>query len=95
MHQNKASSIISNFDKKYVENFLCIFLGAAIYSSDEDDSDFDTRRSKKPDKNKVLRALADSDEESDVSNRNAGSDNESNDDAKSGTPTGSGSASGD
>lgn len=39
--------------------------GAAIYSSDEEGSDFEARRMKKIDKTKALRALRDSDDESD------------------------------
>lgn len=55
-------------------------IGAAIYSSDDDESDIDTRRGKKTDKSKALRALADSDEES-VSGSNHGGKT-SNDDAE-------------
>lgn len=61
--------------------------GAAIYSSDEDDSDFETTRKKKVDKNKALRALAESDDESasgsDRGNRTA-SNNEEGDNVDSG-----------
>lgn len=68
--------------------FNCdIFIGAAIYSSDEDESDFETRHKKKPDRTKVLRALRDSDEESDESDKKATSGNESN--AKSHSASGS------
>lgn len=61
--------------------------GAAIYSSDEDESDIETRRKKKPDRTKVVRALRDSDEESDDSNKKTTSGNESN--AKSASDSGS------
>lgn len=39
--------------------------GAAIYSSDDDESDLDTRKSKKVDKSKVSKALRDSDDDDD------------------------------
>lgn len=57
-------------------------LGAAIYSSDDDDSDLDSRRNKKTDKSKALRALVDSDEDS-ASGSNKGG-NASNDEAEDG-----------
>lgn len=40
-------------------------LGAAIYSSDEEDSDLEARRSKKGDKGKTQKALKDSDDDDD------------------------------
>lgn len=49
--------------------------GAAIYSTEEDDSDFEGNRKKKVDKNKALRALADSDEESGSASEHAANSN--------------------
>lgn len=86
---NRSMIIINQVFQFFVISYSIILLncvsGAAIYSSDEDESDFETRRSKKSDKSKVLRALADSDDESVGSNQNAGSDNETNDGSDSGS----------
>lgn len=83
MRLNKVCIVIT-FSTKFEFKHFFVFnfhdKGAAIYSSDEDESDFEARRNKK-DKNKVLRALAESDEESSSggSNHDAPSGNESND----------------
>lgn len=47
--------------------------GAGIYSSDEDGSDMEARRSKKIDKTKAMKALKDSDDDDDESNVSGGS----------------------
>jgi len=50
--------------------------GAAIYSSDDDESDLDTRKSKKVDKSKISKALRDSDDDDDDVHSGSGSDND-------------------
>lgn len=89
-HQNQANKVTNIIDrnlffsrdsiKQFTNIFWSDFIGAAIYSSDEDESDFETRRKKKPDRTKALR---DSDEESDGSEKKATSGNDSN--AKTGS----------
>lgn len=43
-------------------NGICIILGGAIYSSDEEGSDFEARRGRKSDKPKVLKVSESSEE---------------------------------
>lgn len=51
-------------------------IGAAIYSSDDDESDLDTRKSKRVDKSKISKALRDSDDDDDDAASGSGSENE-------------------
>lgn len=56
---NKGCFLVTKSWWKY---FNEIFLGGAIYSSDEEGSDFETRRSRKSDKPKVLKVSESSEE---------------------------------
>ena len=78
------------FQQKHLNHFDLI-LGAAIYSSDEDDSDLETRRSKKIDKGKALKALRESDDEDDDEfevNSGSGSEHEKTDTRERSVPRG-------
>lgn len=50
-----------------------MYIGAAIYSSDEEDSDFETRRNKKSEK-RVSKALRDSEDDSNSVSAHSGSE---------------------